>query len=425
MSSRVEIAIKRITCLYQLLIKLRYYIARYLIAKKYLSCYLYNKCNCVVVASERNRHTFFGYYNISPFNSKGDILFCETSTQKVRGSLEEELEIKIFKSDINRAIKITTTKSWNWQQGCMLQWYAGTDNKIIFNDYSNEKIKYVSIIQNVETGQKLEIDASIYSVAKSGKFALTLNFERLALMRPDYGYFNRDIIWEDMPDDSEDGIWYVDIEKNDKKLIISLDMLKKYKPSETMEGAKHKVNHIDIAPNGERFMFLHRWIGPQGRFMRLLTANSKDGSNLYYVTGDEMVSHNCWWGDKDIISFCRMPDGKNRYVHFKDKMGYVEPIGVNDFSCDGHPSVSPDGKWMLTDDYPDKARFSRVYLYNLKKRKKYIVGAFYQPLKYQGEKRIDLHPKWSKDGGYISIDSGHNGKRSFYIIDVNNVMGSR
>ena len=88
------------------------------------------------------------------------------------------------------------------------------------------------------------------------------------------------------------------------------------------------------------------------------------------------------------------------------------------FLEDGHPSISPDGRWMLTDDYPDKAKFSRLYLYDLINKKKYIIGMFHQPFKYQGENRIDLHPKWSRDGKFVSIDSGHRGKREFYVINV-------
>ena len=53
-------------------------------------------------------------------------------------------------------------------------------------------------------------------------------------------------------------------------------------------------------------MFLHRWIGPQGRFHRLMTANCRDGSDLFFLTGIELVSHNCW-----------MTDSKKLY-HFPD-----------------------------------------------------------------------------------------------------------
>ena len=39
------------------------------------------------------------------------------------------------------------------------------------------------------------------------------------------------------------------------KLILSLDYLKNFNPDVTMTDAVHKVNHIDIAPDGKRFIF--------------------------------------------------------------------------------------------------------------------------------------------------------------------------
>ena len=31
------------------------------------------------------------------------------------------------------------------------------------------------------------------------------------------------------------------------------------------------------------------------------------------------------------------------------------------------------------------------------------------------------HPKWSKDGKFVSIDSGHRGKREFHVINVSKI----
>jgi hypothetical protein len=355
-------------------------------------------------------------------NNKNEYIFCSVQTNEIRGSVFEPVKICV-KSNTKTSV-IAESNSWNWQQGCMLQWYADIDHTIIYNDFSEDKGNYVAKIHNINTGKINNICKPIYNVSKSGKFALTLNFDRLALMRPDYGYFNSKLRWDDLPEESNDGIWHINLMENKSKLILSLEQLKNFRSNTTMRDARHKVNHIDIAPDGNRFMFLHRWVGPQGRYMRLLSANCIDGSNLYYLIGDQMVSHSCWWGNKDIISFCRLEDGRNQYVHFKDLQGFVEIIGENSFTSDGHPSVSPDGRWMLTDDYPDKSRFSNLYLYDLRDKKKHLLGTFLQPLKYNGEKRIDLHPKWDLRGQQIAFESGHTGKRQLYILNIESIVNS-
>lgn len=407
--------------LINILVYFRYLYTRYLIKWSFKSYRTIR--NIPLLSIGYNGYiSFFGYYNISPANIKDEVLFCAVKTNRTRGSIYEKTKICVKSGDEVKQLNLSS--AWNWQQGCMLQWLPKSDGKIIFNDYSLERNQYVAIIQDISTSEKVVIDSPVYSVAKNGQFALTLNFERLALMRPDYGYFKREISWHNIPNDKSDGVWYIDLDKNLKRLIISLESLKEFLPVPSMKDAKHKVNHIDISPNGKRFMFLHRWIGPQGRFMRLLTANSFDGKELFYVTGDIMVSHNCWWGDSDIISFCRLENSLDRYVHFKDKKGFISTIGEDVFSKDGHPSVSPDGRWLLTDDYPDNSRFSHLHIYSFEKKRKITIGSFYQPLRFKKEKRIDLHPRWGPDGNTILFDSGHNGNRGLYMINIDELINS-
>ncbi|MBA32047.1 MAG: hypothetical protein CL748_06060 [Chloroflexi bacterium] len=423
MKEKIKKLVKSIPFLFNLYVNIFYYsqylLHRYFIARRVKKSYLNKKVNFIKLPVKNN--SFFGYYNISPFNNNGGLLWCETTEKKTRGSKDSSVNIVYYNSLSNNKKVVAKSKAWNWQQGCMLQWFGNSDHKIIYNNYNEKNNDYYSEIFDFQTNKRKSLCKPIYSVSNDGAFALTLNFDRYTMMRPSYGYFRKQNIV--LPSDENDGIWFIDIEKNTSKLIISLDNLKKFEPDPTMVNSKHKVNHIDIAPDGKRFMFLHRWIGSQGRFHRLITANCRDGSDLFFLTGIELVSHNCWMTDsKNIISFSRLNDGRDRYNRYTDKKGFVETIGENDFFSDGHPSVSTDGRWILTDDYPDKSKFSRLYLYDLLNKKKHILGMFHQPYKYKGENRIDLHPKWSEDGKFVSIDSGHRGKREFHVINITKII---
>lgn len=395
-----------------------YWVRRYVVERDFRSSYLSSKMRLVEVPTRAI--SFFGYYNISPFNSNGEMLWCETTEKRTRGGQYSSADIIHFDPRSGKREIVSKTEAWNWQQGCMLQWFGGSGREAVYNIYDNVEDEYHAEIADLRTGNRRRICKPIYSVARDGNFALTLNYDRITSMRPSYGYFRKMDLT--LPADSEDGVWFVDIPSNSSRLIVTLEQLKRHQPDSTMEGARHKVIHIDIAPNGKRFMFLHRWIGPQGRYHRLYTANCADGGDLYLITGKELVSHNCWMPDSTrIVSFSRCNDGRDRYNLFEDRVGFVETIGEDDFVVDGHPSISPDGKWMLTDDYPDEALFSHLYLYDLSRKKKHEIGRFHQPFRYRGEGRIDLHPKWSPDGRFVSIDSGHHGKREFHVIDVSGV----
>lgn len=400
------------------LIYLRYFIHRYLIKRRFKNYKVTKKLR--VLPINHNGISFFGYYNISPENNQKEILFLKVDSEKERSSIYESAEIYLKHADESFS-EISRTKTWNWQQGCMLQWLPQNDNRIIFNDYDDKNFQYISKVIDKNGNLIRKYNIPINNVSKNGKFALSLNYERLALMKPDYGYFNRKNIT--IPEDDKDGIWYLNLETGEIKLIITIEQLKSFNPVATMEGAKHKVNHIDISPNGERFMFLHRWIGPEGRFMRLITANC-DGTDLYILNGDKMISHSCWWGNNKIISFCYTSEFGNAYTVFTDKTGKRELLSSKLPTYDGHPSVSPNGKWLITDSYPGLDRMSFLYLYEIEKDELITLGRFYQPLKYQGEMRIDLHPKWSVDGNRIYFESGHQGKRILYNINIKNILNN-
>ena len=74
---------------------------------------------------------------------------------------------------------------------------------------------------------------------------------------------------------------------------------------------------------------------------------------------------------------------------------------------DGHPSFSPDGQWIVTDTYPDRARMRRLLLCGPADKTMIEVAAFHSPWRYDGPKRCDLHPRWDPSGQLRSIDSTH------------------
>lgn len=355
------------------------------------------------------KETLFGYYNLSPENRLGKIIACSFSSD----------HLNIILSEGDRNSTISSTRAFNVQQGCMLQWDPIDDNSIYFNDFDYDKKNYFATKININTKDILNrLSRPICAIASTGDYILSLNFERLAVMRPDYGYFCKEI--SELPNYNSDGIWKIDPKTDETELIISLQQLIDLAPSPTMEGARHKVNHIDISPNGERFMFLHRWIGEKGRFMRLITSD-KNGKNLY-ILNDGLTSHCCWFNNTKIISFCETKRYGTSYTLFTDQSPEYNLLSSKLPTEDGHPSVSPDGKWMITDTYPDRSRMSRLILYSIETDEIFILGRFFQPFRYKNTNRIDLHPKWNKKFNHIYFESGHNGKRNLYSIDISQLI---
>ena len=96
-------------------------------------------------------------------------------------------------------------------------------------------------------------------------------------------------------------------------------------------------------------------------------------------------------------------------------------------TCDGHntfyrgsddPSASAPNQWMITDGYPDMKFKQPLYLWDLKDNQGYEIGRYQTPKELDGPLRIDLHPRFSRDGHTICIDSAMDNARAIYAINI-------
>ncbi len=359
---------------------------------------------------------FFGYYDKSPWCKTGKyILALRAKNTNRNPKKDEDADIGIIDTKDNyNFINLRKTKAWNLQQGCMFQWLGPDfDTKIIYNDIIENE--YVSVIYNIDTEETRVLKRPVYSISRDGKKALSLNFSRLHRLRPGYGYSSLEDETEDIPIPSDDGIWLIDIEKNRYKLLISIGDIASINWNSDMGSGHHWFNHLEMNPDGKRFSFLHRWESKGRRCSRLFTADI-EGKNIYCIVDDRMISHCCWKNSRQILSWARVAGSGEHYYLFTDLEKKFEIIGEGILNEDGHPSYSPEGRYILTDTYPDKSRLRRLIIYDTKTNRQHELGKYLAPFKYDFEYRCDLHPRWSRDGKLICFDSTHEGNRRMYIV---------
>ena len=134
----------RDTLFFNMAIYLLYIIKRYILNAYIKPLKLAYNIHCVSV--DNKNINFFGYYNLSPENNNGDVIYLEVNDELIRGSKQEKSKIMLINDNKNYFSIINTTHSWNWQQGCMLKWLGNSDNHIIYNDFENNQ--YISKIIN-------------------------------------------------------------------------------------------------------------------------------------------------------------------------------------------------------------------------------------------------------------------------------------
>src|SRR5215469_11075009 len=79
---------------------------------------------------------FFGFHDKCPWSADESKLLANRILTPLRMPLPaDELEVGYFTGETHSEfVPISRTRSWNWQQGCMLQWIGATDH-LIFNDF--------------------------------------------------------------------------------------------------------------------------------------------------------------------------------------------------------------------------------------------------------------------------------------------------
>ena len=417
------------------------------------------KLTCPIEKIGNNEgHHFFGYYNKSVWDRSNRYVLANKVDVMVKDTqIDDALEIGFYdlKDETNYFNKIGSTTTWNWQMGNQSQWLDDLNRKqVIFNirgnNLANPYPDFCSQLVDIESGVSRELPLPVYVTAFNGKYALCIDYKRLFITHETIGYQaeNQYENMEAAPDD--DGIYNMDIALGEYSLICSYNRLKEFHYVGSMEKAIHWVSHIEISPNSERVLFLHRWserVEDETCFLHRLITMNPDGSDMYllecsdhplpqldenfdgnavntfdYEKSEYQISHPTWRNDSQIMVW-GPHNGKIHYHLYEDKTNNVEIIGADVLTENGHMTYSPDGNWLLSDTYPDDKTNERIlFLYHMESGLRYDIGSFYADPDLGKINRCDLHPRWDNSGTKVCIDSVHENERQMYIIDVSKIV---
>ena len=395
--------------------------------------YLINHLPVRAVTPDDGFHYFFGYFDKFQFNSKDELLLANRIAFTARQPrFGEKNTVGIIEPETQKFTPLAETLAWNWQQGSMLQWFS--DSEIIFNDVVDGQ--YAARILNINNGRTRTLCRPVYCLTNDRKYALSVNFARLGRERPGYGYEGLEDPTIDYAHPENDGVFLIDIEKNEARLIISLDQIVRAFPREGMASTPSWFNHLLFNPSGTRFAFFHRWRvwkdNIRSHITHMFTAN-RDGSDIFPLNLEDMSSHYAWLNDREIINFSNRFVRENgcatdkidwQYYRYIDKTDFVECVARDYFPGDGHCIGSPDQKWMVTDSYPyGNGDCRKLFLYEFATGKAFEIGSFWADPSYPILTRCDLHSRWSHDGRKLTFDSIHEaGRRRIYLVDVSEIV---
>ena len=379
----------------------------------------------VQIFQSKKRHTFFGYYDLSPFSHDGSkVLAIQTDHPLNTPVPFSKVDVGYYRAERSvkdqRFTKIGESLAWCWQQGCRLQWFpkSGESKNVFYNTI--KKREYVGVVQDIDTKEiVLTTPVPIYEISQCGKKGLSLNFSRLQRLRPGYGYGSLADRTESETIPKNDGIYLYDFKRDRIELLLSYDdIIRKGVLPEDHERYDHYINHLSFNPSGTRFMFLHLLSDGKRRYSRLLVCNS-DGTKLTVVNDTGRASHYTWKDDNQLLDFC-LPDGNGRmcyYLYDLDKESGSK-VAHHFLQKDGHPTYLMNGNALLTDSYPNRFGFQHLMLFDLRSNSFLMKKRLFRSKKFNSEVRTDLHPRLSADEKRICIDDEHDGYKAIKVIRV-------
>jgi hypothetical protein len=92
---------------------------------------------------------------------------------------------------------------------------------------------------------------------------------------------------------------------------------------------------------------------------------------------------------------------------------------------DGHNSYVPNSanEWIISDTYSLKG-FQYLFLCHAP-TKQFVLLAKLQSTAGEGIHRVDLHPRFSRDGKIVSIDATHEGLgRQMYVMNISHIINN-
>lgn len=370
----------------------------------------------VQITKNGKEHLFASYYGINSWSANQRyVTVLQIDIKHRLPSENDPATLGLVDMETNQFIPLTQTRAWNFQQGCMAHWLGTSpDSLIIYNDLREGR--FVSVIMNVHTKKEIKtIPYPVSAVSPNGKEAVSINFARLRITRTDYGYGgNGQDAKAGVQFPEDDGLFLVNLETGEAKLIVSIAQVKELVPEIPEDGIEY-FNHTLFSRAGSKIFWLARAI--PNRNTTSLTVN-RDGTNMQRCFPDGWEgSHFDWLNDDELMVTANYEAKQYAHVLFTVGNQDYKRLGNGLLDYDGHGTFSPDEKWMITDTYPSRGlREQKIYLMDMETEAVIPLGRFVQPEEFTSHWRCDIHCRWSPNGDMIGFNSTHTGSRQVYII---------
>jgi hypothetical protein len=345
---------------------------------------------------------------------------------------------------------IAETIGWDTQLGAQVQWGA-TDEELFFNDVDPTTWMPFGVKMNPATGAKQKLDGTVYSISPDGKWAASTSLRRIGATQAGYGVIvpketiplNKGVV-------DDDGVYVTNTQTGESQMVASYKKI--------IDEAIPKIDVSRYGP-GDFYGFHVKWNAQSDRIMlvlRYMPYSVKQRKPMLITltrTGEDIrvAIPASEWADKGGNHPNWHPDGEHVIMNLdiegldpdREDWRYVKArydgTGLETFTSvpanHGHPSIHPDGRYMISDVYPREAdAFGDgtvpLHFVDLEKHERQTllrmdsVSRFFDDdMNTAKEMRVDLHPAWDRSNYTRAVINGVvDGTRRVFVVDLSAVM---
>jgi len=367
------------------------------------------------------KHHFFGYYDMRPWDPAGRFhLALEVDFMDRPPTPDDEAVVGMVDlAEGGAFVPLARTRAWNFQQGAMLHWLARPRPGVLFND--RREGRFVCVAHEIDGGEERILGPAIGAMTDDGRLGATLNYARIAVTRPGYGYEGLPDPYIDENIPAADGLGVLDLAGGEHRLVVSFSDLSALQAPRLDYGRRQTwFNHAIFNPSGTRVAFLCRWALPDGPgWNTQMWTVCPDGTDLVRALDGPRISHFDWKDDETLVAWAGIDGVDAMYELDHLRRRPPEPVFREAIDRDGHISYSHDRQWVVCDTYPSPDGVRELFAVHCATGRKASLGSYYSPVQPGlHEIRCDLHPSWSDDDRQIAFDGMHEGTRQRYVVDV-------
>jgi len=377
-------------------------------------------------------HHFFGYIGQSlttPWNSTGTrILTLRAAFHDHLPGGDDPADVALV--NLNRAEgdfyiieKVDESLGWNFQQGTMFYWNPDKPaSQFFFNDRDPQTGEVFTVLYDINQDRRIreykfeDTPVGNGGVCPVGKSFLAINYARMARLRPVTGYRGTTDWTEGIAAPEDDGIFIIDIESGEKKLLVSFAQLEVElnKAGFAAQGNALFINHTLWNRDGELVYFYVRanWQTDGERINIPCTINA-DGTDL--VVGHQYIGGHPEWGiGSQIIGAY----DDRQVIYDVQKREIIDTIATREAipSPGGDISLSPNGQWFVNGFSRQRKNY-----YNIIRLTdgEWVRTRGFNKGEYEGDLRIDPAPRWNRQNNQILVPGvTEDGTRQLFILTI-------